>query len=161
LEALLSPAAIWLDAVGVGPWARGSGSVYPVANVLHVLGTVMLVGAIGVLDLRLAGAWRQLPAAPLSAALTPLAIAGLAVMLASGIVLFAADGEALARSRIFHWKLALVALALVNAALFRWRWDDGRRWEYGAPPATGRAMAIASVALWVAVLISGRMIAYR
>lgn len=122
MEPLLTAAATWLDAVGVGPWARGSAMVYPVANTLHLLGLVMLVGGIGVVDLRVIGLWRTLPIAALSSALTPIAIGGLFVMAASGTILFAADGDALARSQTFARKLIVIALALANAAAFRLLW---------------------------------------
>ena len=133
---MLIAAADWLDAAGLGPWARGSGRVYPVANSFHLLGLVMLVGGIGVLDLRIAGLWRGLPIEALSRALTPVAVIGLAVMAASGVVLFAADGRSLAGSGIFRTKLVLIALALADAAAFRWRW--GHRiggWSREAPGA--------------------------
>lgn len=160
MEAGLLAAADWLDAIGLGPWARGSGLVYPVANTLHLLGLVMLVGGIGVVDLRVAGLWRSIPIEPLSRALTPVAIAGLAVMAASGTVLFAADGRALAGSGIFRTKLVLIVLTLANAAAFRWRWGDRiSGWGGRAPPAA-RAMAAVSVALWLTVAAFGRWIAY-
>lgn len=151
MSEVLLAAAQTLDAIGVGPWARGSGAVYPVANVAHVLGVVALVGAIGILDLRIAGAWRDLPQDRLSRALTPVAVVGLAIMVVSGFVLFAADGAALSRSGVFQLKLALIALALANAALFRWRAGAG---------AAARPLAMLSIGLWVAVVIAGRMIAY-
>jgi hypothetical protein len=147
----LLAAARTLDAVGVGGWARGSGMVYPVANVAHVLGLAGLIGAIGILDLRIAGLWRDLPLDRLSRALTPIAIGGLAIMVASGLVLFAADGAALSESWVFRVKLVLIAVALANAALFRWRASGG---------AAARPLAILSVALWVTVAVAGRMNAY-
>ena len=160
MEGLLLAAAQWLDAIGVGPWARGSGTVYPVANSFHLLGLVMLVGGIGVLDLRIAGLWRSLPIEPLSRALTPVAIAGLAVMAASGLVLFAADGRSLAGSGIFRTKLVLIALALANAAAFRWRWGDRIGGWSGRVPAAARVMAAVSIGLWVTAAMLGRWIAY-
>jgi hypothetical protein len=131
-----------------------------VANSLHLLGLVMLVGGIGVVDLRLAGLWRTLPAASLSRALTPVALCGLALLVASGTVLFASDGTALAGSAVFHRKLVLIALALANALLFRLVWQ--RRVEAGdeVPPLIGRTSAAASLALWLAVGTLGRLIAY-
>lgn len=150
----------WLDAVGVGPWARGAGPVYPVANTLHLLGLVMLVGGIGVVDLRVAGLWRRLPIEPLSRALTPVAIIGLVVMATSGTVLFAADGRALAGSHIFHRKLVLIALALANAAAFRWRWGDRIGGWHGRVPIAARVMAAVSIGLWLAAGALGRWIAY-
>src|SRR3546814_8048303 len=49
-----------LQASTFGVWAAQSSLAYPVANVHHLLGLVMLVGGIGVVDLRLAGAFRSL-----------------------------------------------------------------------------------------------------
>ena len=160
MEAALLGFAQWLDAAGVGPWAKGSAWVYPFVNSVHLLGLVMLVGGIGVVDLRLAGLWRDLPAAALSRALTPVALVGLALLVLSGTVLFAADGAALARSTTFHRKLVLIALALGNALLFRMIWQ--RRVEAGGeiPPLIGRASAVASLVMWLAVGTLGRLIAY-
>lgn len=160
MEPLLLAAAGWFDAAGIGPWARGSGIVYPVANSLHLLGLVMLVGGIGVVDLRVAGLWRSIPVAPLSHALTPVAIIGLALMLASGAILFAADGRTLAASPVFHRKLVLIALALANAATFRWLWRDAIGGWGERVPVAARAMALASIALWLAAGTMGRWIAY-
>lgn len=160
MEGILLAAAGWLDAIGIGPWARGSGLVYPIANTLHLLGLVMLAGGIGVVDLRVAGLWRRIPIEPLSRALTPVAIIGLVVMAASGSVLFAADGRALAASGIFHRKLVLIALALANAAAFRWIWGDRIGGWLGQVPVAARVMALVSIGLWLAAGTLGRWIAY-
>lgn len=143
-----------------GQWASGSAIAYPLANVVHLLGLVMLVGAIGIVDLRLAGAFRALPVAPLSRALTPVAIVGLVLMIPSGATMFAADATSLAESTTFRWKVALIGIALVNAVAFRLAWH-GRlgTWD-GAPPAAGRLMAAGSILLWLTIGALGRMIAY-
>lgn len=160
MEPALTAAAAWLDTVGIGPWSRGSALVYPVANTLHLLGLVMLVGGISVVDLRIMGLWRALPMADLSRALTPVAIAGLVLMGVSGLILFAADGAALAQSSIFGRKLIIVAAALANAAAFRLTWGAHiQSWPSPAPGAA-RAMAAASLFLWLAAGASGRWIAY-
>lgn len=157
MEGAIDAAASWLDTVGIGGWARGSADAYPIANVLHLLGLVMVLGGIGVVDLRIAGAWRALPVEPLARALTPVAVMGLALMLASGTVLFAADGAALARSGMFQTKLLLIATAVANALLFRWRW---RTLSTGEPPVAARVLALLSIGLWLSVGFAGRMIAY-
>lgn len=143
-----------------GLWAAQSSLAYPVANVVHLLGIFMLIGGIGIVDLRLAGAFRAIPAAALSNALTPIAIAGLVLIVPSGAVMFAADAEALVFSATFRWKLLLILLALANAIAFRVLWR--RRlasWE-AEPPPIGRAMAAGSILLWLAVATAGRWIAY-
>lgn len=160
MEGLLLPAAHWLDAVGIGPWSRGHALVYPLANTLHLLGLVMLVGGIGAVDLRIAGLWRGLPLDALSRALTPVAIAGLLLMIPTGTILFAADGEALAGSAVFHRKLVLIAVALANAITFRLIWGGRIAGWLGPAPAAARIMAAASLLLWLAIAAHGRWIAY-
>ncbi len=149
-----------LQASPFGVWAGQSAIAYPGANLIHLLGLIMLVGGIGVVDLRLVGAFRSLPPAALSRVLTPVAIAGLLLMVPSGLIMFAADADALARSGTFQRKLVLIALALANATAFRWifnkriaDWDE-------APPQAGRLMAGVSLLLWLAVAAHGRLIAY-
>lgn len=151
MEALLR----WLDVTGITRAAGGS--AYAWINSAHLLGLVMLVGAIGVVDLRIAGLWRSLPLPALSRALTPVSLAGLALLVASGALLFAADAESLIRSDTFLRKLVLVALALANAIAFRLLWRGGLPAD---PPAAARIMAAASVLLWLTVALHGRMIAY-
>lgn len=137
-------------------WAAQNAYAYPAANVAHVFGLVLLLGGIGLVDLRLAGAFRALPLQPLARALTPLAIAGLILLALSGSVMFASDAEALARNGIFRLKLLLIALALANAALFRWKAGS-----LTAEPGPGlRLMALCSLSLWATIAICGRLIAY-
>ena len=147
--------AAWAEASTLGRAARGGDWTYPVANLVHLLGLALLIGPIGIVDLRLAGAFRGLPLAPLSRALTPLAIGGLVLVGLSGPVLFAADAGALIHSPLLRAKLVLILLALANALAFRTLW----RGEEPVPTPL-RIMAIASIALWLIVAALGRLIAY-
>ena len=117
---------------------------------------ILLIGGIGLLDLRIVGAFRPLSIVLLSRVLIPLSMAGLVLMFLSGPMLFAADAVALSRSSIFAWKLGLIVLALGNAAIFRLCWKDGTN----EPPVVLRIMAGASIALWLGVACLGRLIAY-
>lgn len=152
---MIGELATALEASALGVTARESVWAYPLANLIHLFGLVLLVGGIGFLDLRLAGCFRALPLAALSRALTPLAIAGLLLLAASGTVLFAADAGALVRSPRFQVKLLLIAIAIGNALLFR------RLWHGEAVPDTAlRLMAVLSLLLWLGVASLGRLIAY-
>jgi hypothetical protein len=136
-------------------WAAESSLAYPAANVVHLLGLVLLLGGIGLVDLRLIGAFRALPLLPLARALTPLAVAGLGLLAASGAVMFAAD-TAVADSDTFRTKLLLIAAALANALLFRRLYGH----TPDPAPAPARLMGLASLSLWLLVAYQGRMIAY-
>jgi hypothetical protein len=152
---LLESFAAALEASAFGAAARESSWLYPVANLIHLLGLVCLVGGIGLVDLRLVGGFRSLPLADLSRLLTPIAVAGIVMLAASGTVLFAADAGALTRSPRFLAKLILIAVALANAMAFRLWWRPGREPSWGL-----RAMAGASILLWLTVAALGRLIAY-
>lgn len=153
--------ALVLQQSALGSFVRDSLWIYPTANLVHLLGLVLLVGPIVALDLRLLGLGRQaVTAGAASRFLTPFAFIGLALLLPSGVLLFAADAASLAGSRLFQIKLALAATALANAAMFRLMWN--RRladWDRHALP-LARLQAAASIGLWLAVGYCGRMIAY-
>lgn len=148
----LEPLAAAIEGMAFARWAGGG--AYPFINSLHLLGLIMLVGAIGIVDLRLVGGFGALPLAPLVRALTPLAIAGFLILVVTGVALFAADARALAGNAAFRWKLLLILAALLNALAFR-------HFRRGGPPGLlARVLALMSLGLWLLVGAFGRFIAY-
>lgn len=152
--------AAGLEASSLGVWARGSNLAYPVANLIHLLGLVMLIGGIGVLDLRLAGAFRRLPVETLWRCLLPVAIAGVFLLVPAGFVMFAADASSLVVSTVFRCKIGLIVLALANAGAYHLLWRRRLASWDAAPPLGGRLMAAGSLTLWLVVAGLGRWIAY-
>lgn len=153
---MLAAIAEWIAATDFARWSMSSPLAYPVANTVHVLALVLLLGGIGLVDLRLVGLFRSLPLRPLERALTPIAATGVLILVGSGSVLFAADAKALANSDTFRLKLILIGIALTNVALFRWRY----RTVPDRPPLGARLLALTSLLMWLSVAIAGRMIAY-
>ncbi|WP_064504818.1 hypothetical protein [Frateuria defendens] len=141
-------------------WVRSSPAVYPLANLLHLLGMAALVGGIGLLDLRLLGLGRGIAPAALARLLVPIGIGAVVLMLVSGFTLFAADAGTLVHAPRFRWKLLLIALALGNALAFEWLWRGKLPAWTDHVPAGARAMAAASLGLWLTVATLGRLIAY-
>jgi hypothetical protein len=154
---MLSAVADAVAGTAFAQWAMSSSMAYPVANTVHVLALVMLLGGIGLVDLRVLGLFRRLPLGPLADALIPVAAAGVLILTASGSVLFAADAKALAESGTFRTKLVLIAIGIANVALFRWL-HGGRMPD--PPPLAAKALALASLLLWISIAVAGRMIAY-
>ena len=152
----LAALAARIEASQIGTWMRESALAYPVANLVHLLGLVVLLGVIGLVDLRIAGAFSRLPLQPFVSALTPIGVTGLLLLAASGPLLFAADAVSLSKSDMLFRKLVLIAIALANALYFRWRWRKS------GPKADtiAKISAIASICLWLAVAALGRLIAY-
>lgn len=154
---MLAAIADWVAATPYADWAASSPYAYPVANTIHVLAIVLLLGGIGLVDLRTAGLFRSLPLQPLSRALVPIAATGVLILAASGSILFAADAAVLAMSGTFRLKLILIAVALANVALFRLLFGVS---VSDPPPLAARILALLSLLLWLGVAIAGRMIAY-
>ena len=153
----------WAEAIEdspLGELMRDSLLAYPAANLLHILGLALLVGPIIALDLRILGVARALPLPAASKLLTPIAIAGLLLLIASGPPLFASDAGPLAIHPLMQIKMALVVLAIANALTFRALWQKRLADWDAAPPAFGRAQAVASILLWLTVAACGRLIAY-
>ena len=149
-----------LEASALGEWMRSSALAYPIANVVHLLGLVLLLGPILLLDLRLLGAGQTFPLSPVSRVLTTWAIAGLLLLVGAGFLLFAADARPLLGNPIMQLKLCGIALGLINAVAFRFLWRDHlNTWDVRAPW-LGRAQVGASIAIWLAVATLGRWIAY-
>ncbi len=142
---------------------RASRWAYPLVNTAHIVGLALLFGAILPLDLRLLGAWRDVPLHQLSRALLPVAMAGLALAAASGLMMFAVSATKYAATPVFLLKLALIAAAVANALLLRLsrHWTLARVPELDHPPAARLKLAAGlSLALWLAVILCGRFIAY-
>jgi hypothetical protein len=157
----LAPA--WAAALEASAWAlsvRDSTWIYPLANLLHLLGLTLLVGPIAVLDLRLLGIARAVEVPALSRLLTPVAITGLLLSMTSGSVLFIADATALVSNPVFLIKMSLLALGLANAIGFRLLWRGYLKSWDTRPPAAGRLQAAASIVVWLGTATSGRLIAY-
>jgi putative intracellular protease/amidase len=135
-----------LEASALAEHLRRSRWTYPLVNAGHVAGIALLVGAVvpmAVTSLRNRRAGRAL-----IRALRPFAVAGLVLAVVCGGLLFIAQAGDYVANPWFQAKLALIALALANAA-----WHL-RRGELSAPA------ALASILLWSGALVAGRMIGF-
>ncbi len=154
------PWAEQLEASPFGTLMRESTLFYPAANLLHLLGLVMLLGSMLLLDLRLLGLAREVPLQETSRRLTPIGIAGLLLLLFTGFCLFAADAGPLLGNWLLQLKLLLVAVGVVNALLFRALWSARLvDWDL-QPPASGRLQVALSILIWCGVMSAGRLLAY-
>jgi hypothetical protein len=141
----------------LGHLARHSPWVYTFANVLHVLGAALLVGAIAVFDAAVL-ARRTADAVGIGRVAIPIAAGGLALQIPTGVLLLAPEASALGRNPAFYAKLAFIAVGLLNVGLFHVRF--GGVLGSVKPSSGARGLAFVSVTAWVLALASGRMIAY-
>lgn len=152
LEFLSALEASWLGHAG-----RHSAWLYTTANLLHVLGAAFVVGGIAVFDLKVLAEHGK-NAYQVGRYAIPLAAAGLALQIPSGLLLLAVEARALGINPAFYAKMLLIALGLANVVLFHLRF--GAALHAGSLPSEARLYALISLLAWIAALLAGRMIAY-
>ena len=156
---MLLPFFQWCEGLAMSQAYRDSTYLFPVTQALHILAVTVFVGAIVIGDLRLLG-WGpvgQSRASIVRSAQRILLWAGLAVLV-TGIPQFTTNALTYHRSPLFVFKMYLLAVALVFTATLRWRVavaDEGR-----LPSWVQRVVGAVSLALWIGVTISGRLITY-
>lgn len=134
-----------VEASALAEALRQSRWTYPLVNAGHILGLGVLVGAVIPMDWAILRR-REEPA------LRGFAILGFLLAACCGLLLLAVQATDYFANTWFRVKLALLGLALANAALHLGL--DARR------DLSRRATALASMLLWPTVLVSGRMVAY-
>ena len=159
-----SPHLVPLLAQAVEHWPaavllRESRWLYPLVSTLHLSGIAALLGGLLVLDLRLLGLQRSVPRSAVARCAWPVAVAGLALALSTGPLLFMTKPSEYIANPAFAIKFLLISLAFCNVALFHLTWPGVLR---GLRPITSgvRACAAASLLLWWGVLLAGRWIAF-
>jgi hypothetical protein len=153
----------WLEATPLAAQIREGAWLFPAIETLHIAGFVVLAGAAFLFDLRLLGLSRTIRVTALARHALPWARRSLLLLVVpTGLLLFATQATELANSGVFRLKLALIALAGVNAFVFHRRtartidaWDH----DTGTPVAAKLAGAV-SLMLWAAVITCGRLLAY-
>ena len=149
-----------LQESALGHLMRSSPFLYPAAEILHILGFVVLVGSIVALDLRLLGLGRSIAIQPMAQLLLGLSRAGFILAVCMGFLLFSADAAHVARNPAFQAKLLLIAAALVNIAIAHLGpWRRAPLWR-GDAPVGAKASGFASLLLWIGAICAGRLIAY-
>lgn len=139
----------------VANFIRGSYWIYPLVNAAHILGIALLVGTVVALDARIFGLARSVTVATAARFLIPFTITGLVLAIAAGLALFAVKPHDYAGNPVFQLKLVLVVLALANATMLR-----RRALHRDEADLVLRVGAVASLILWIGVLVCGRMIAF-
>ncbi|MEV1173862.1 hypothetical protein [Nonomuraea sp. NPDC049784] len=153
----------WVEEWWVAEFVRVTPWVYSSLEIVHLLGLSLLVGPAVLFDLRLLGAGRRLITVVAAARhLLPVAWAGFTTAAVSGAAMFAAGAREVAATGAAPVKLALLAVAGLNAAVFHLgvyrgagTWDGHRR-----PPRAARAAGAVSLVTWTGVVACGRLIAY-
>lgn len=150
-----------VEATGLGRYMREALWAYPLAEVVHIAGLALLFGSIVVVDLRLLGFGRRIPASALVSFAVPWSVAGFVLAACSGLLMFTAHATEFLVQPVFLLKMGLILAGGVNAALLhRGPLRALARAPDEAPATRARIAAGASIVLWLGVITCGRLLAY-
>jgi len=143
---------------------RESLFVWPLLESTHVLTLMLFAGTAMMLDLRLLGVtFRGVPAHEFTGRLLPWTRAAFALMTITGVLLLYANPVRYYFNIFFRLKLLLLVVAGLNIWWFHARTHrtiDG--WSLALrPPRAARLAAVVSLAAWIGVIVTGRMVAYN
>lgn len=151
-----------LERSPLGAAMRSSLWLFPAVETLHIFGLAMLVGSIVSFDLRVLGLTKTVSVRALERHVVPWALASFALVAATGITLASTKASEYYSNPALRLKLILIVVAGLNALVFhRSVYKRVAEWDTRADAPRGAKLgALASIALWLAVITCGRMIAY-
>lgn len=153
--------ALWLRGTEVSIWIRDWPWLWPLLETLHFVGMSMLIGVIGLLDVRLLGLLKNVPVGGLRR-LLPWGIAGFVINLVTGVMFIVGAPDQYIKNPAFYLKVVFLLLAGANALLFEIRWGATVA-AMGAIERTPSALKVAgavSLVSWFMVLYWGRMLPF-
>jgi len=160
---ILDGALTWLHDTAFGTFIRESTWGEPVLETIHVLTLTVFLGFVILLDLRLLDlALRRTPVSCVFKQLNTWLFGSFAVMIVTGLSLFAGDPVLFYGTIFFKLKMIMLLAAALNVVVFNFTLGRSLT-QWDALPATPRGakiIAMASLILWISVVACGRGIAY-
>ncbi len=157
------------DPLAIEQWARDTGIFgmmntkwgWPIAEIIHFFGICLLIGTVGMFDLRMMGVARGVTMKELHR-LVPFGIAGYLMCVVTGFLfVVTAPGQYLYNPAM-QTKIMLMMIAGVNMAVFyattatavNAAGPDNR------PPMRARVIGFVSLACWLGVIVGGRLVTF-
>lgn len=163
LVEILEPWAQWLEATSVAQAIGSSDYLFPLLEVVHVVGLALVIGTIGIVDLRLLGfASMRRPVRDVADHMLPLAWTGFSIAAVSGALMFTSSAVNYLGNRAFQIKLVIMLLAGLNMLAFHRRiWKSVAAWDRAdKPPGAARAAGAVSLSCWIVIVFLGRWIGF-
>ena len=160
LEKMLWELANWLKTTTLAEFMSGSWQ-WPMAESLHFIGLCMLMGTVGLFDLRLMGLGKRIPFYALHR-IIPWGVAGFGINILTGICFLTAAADQYMHNPSFHLKVVCLSIAGVNVLLFyTTMFKKVKTLGPGEQaPMPARIMGGVSLAAWLGVILFGRLLTF-
>ena len=140
--------------------------MWPVCQMIHYVGMSLIVGIIGILDLRILGLFKTIPIAGLRP-LVPWAIAGFIGNTLTGVIFVTGkdSGPSYYTDNLsFRLKMVFLLVAIINLLIFQL--TNLEETVYATPaggeaPSAAKAVSLCSLVAWVLVIFFGRTMQYN
>jgi hypothetical protein len=159
--------AQWMISTGIDDFVAKYDWVWPVGEILHFFGMALLIGSVGLVDLRMLGVAKGVPIKSLERFI-PLGVIGFFVNAITGFIFVAGNPvggpQEYLGNLAFQIKLVLIVIAGLNLLAFYVtgiaRKADAVTPE-GIAPTSAKVVAALSLILWFGVIFFGRFIMYN
>jgi hypothetical protein len=149
----------WLQDTAFSTWIRESDWAIFAFLILHTLGMAFLTGTALTVVLRVHGIAPGIPLSLLSR-FVPVMFYGLIVAILSGILLVIGYPAKALTNPLFYVKLTMLVAAWWMIRTLLTRVTDNSRQQADQIPSAAKRLAILSLLLWLAVIVSGKLLAY-
>ena len=134
---------------------------WPICESLHFVGLSMLIGAIGIFDLRLIGIGKKIPIAALHR-LIPWGIGGYLLNITTGSMFLMTEPDQYIYNPSFHFKILFMMVAGLNVLAFY----SSVFWKVRVlppgvdTPLSAKLIGAVSLSMWIGVIIAGRLLTF-
>lgn len=153
----------WLSATPISLVIQSVSWIIPAVQSIHIMAVTIVVGSVLMVDMKLLGVvGRGTAISDGTRRFLPWVWAALVVLLITGTILTAAEPRRELINNVFRLKMALILVVCAGTGAFQqivsrnavaWGEKPSSQWS-------ARFLAIVSLALWVAIIMCGRWIAY-
>ena len=151
----------WLQGTWVATTVAETLWGYPTFETMHTMGMALLIGSLGLINLRVLGFAPRLQLKSMIG-LLPFVWVGFLINVTTGSLLFIYGAVGFGTNKAFWVKMACMVIAGLNALAFDL---SVKRYSYDwvaseRPPPLVKTFATLSFALWLCVVTAGRWMAY-
>ena len=161
MDSVVQSLQAWLRTTSISDVMQNVKWAWPIAESIHFIGLCLLIGTVGLFDLRMIGLVKRLPVAALHR-LIPFGILGYVMNVLTGITFISGFPDQYIYNPAFQSKLMFMGVAGLNVAVFYLTMYRGvaRTGPTDEPPLPARIAGGISLACWIGVIFCGRLITF-